>query len=278
MSLYGADIEANLLFSTLTNGLKYNLPTVDLSGPAYNFPINTAAALYNPVTRLTNADLTTGEVGGTGTFDALCKAAAAQLRNEFEKGRITSAEYTKAFSAMLESAMANATQFLLGRDQAFWQAQAAQIAAITGLVELEKTKYELATMATRLETEKANYALTKLKLATEEMSYGTAQFQYDNLLPLQKTLLTEQVNVQRAQTMDVRSDGSVVAGTSGAQKALYLQQVTSYKRDAENKTVKLWTDAFITMKTVDEGLPVPDQFSQNNLNSILTSYRNNSAL
>lgn len=278
MSVYGADIEANLLFSTLTTGLKYNLPTVDLSGPQYNFPVDKAGALYAPVVRLTNADLTTGQVGGSGTFDALCAGVSAQLRNEFEKGRITGAEYTKAYIALIEAAMGNATQFLLGRDQAFWQAQQAQINAITAQVQLELTKYQLATAATELELSKANYALTKLKLASEEMAYGTAQYQLDNLLPLQKSLLTEQINAQRAQTSDTRSDGTVVSGTSGAQKSLYLQQITSYKRDAENKTVKLWTDAFITMKTVDEGLPVPDQFAQLNLNSILTSYRTNAGL
>jgi hypothetical protein len=48
-------------------------------------------------TKLTNADLTTGAINGTGAFDKLMVGVAAQLQGEYDAGRITGAEYTKAY-------------------------------------------------------------------------------------------------------------------------------------------------------------------------------------
>jgi len=76
--------------------------------------------------------------------------------------------------------------------------------------------------------------------------------------------------VQRAQTLDTRSDGVTdVEGVLGKQKDLYTQQITSYRRDAETKVAKLFTDAWITMKTIDEGLSPPTGFTNASLDEIL---------
>jgi hypothetical protein len=48
-----------------------------------------------------------------------------------------------------------------------------------------------------------------------------------------------------------RTDGALIVGSIGKQKALYDQQITSYKRDAEHKATKLFTDTWITQKTLD---------------------------
>lgn len=97
-----------------------------------------------------------------------------------------------------------------------------------------------------------------------------------NILPKQASLLGEQVEVQRAQTMNTRVDGAtIVAGLVGKQKDLYTQQITSYQRDAETKAVKLYTDAWITQKTIDEGLLAPTQFTNSEVNEMLATLRTN---
>lgn len=96
-----------------------------------------------------------------------------------------------------------------------------------------------------------------------------------NILPKQANLLGEQIEVQRAQTADTRTDGPAIVGVLGKQKDLYTQQITSYQRDAETKGVKLYTDAWITMKTMDEGLLPPDQFTNVNLDAVLQKLRTN---
>jgi len=96
-------------------------------------------------------------------------------------------------------------------------------------------------------------------------------------------LLPEQYEAARAQTLDTRSDGTPVLGILGKQKEyqdkqmdvadtqiqLYNQQIDSYKRDAEVRSGRLWIDAWITQKTIDEGLLPPEGFSNANLDDVL---------
>lgn len=94
------------------------------------------------------------------------------------------------------------------------------------------------------------------------------------LYPAKQALLEEQMEAQRAQTTDTRSDGTTpITGVLGTQKDLYLQQIVSYKRDAEVKAAKIFTDAWITMKTLDEGLAPPTAFANSNLDTILATVK-----
>lgn len=281
----GADIEANALLASLTAGESFPIPIIDFSGPEFQFPFDPDGPLYTPLPQVKLEDLTTRTVGGAGVFDALMASFSAHLRDEYEKGRIAGNEYTKAYTSLTESAMSQAVAFLLGKDQAFWQAQAAQINALTARVNLETSKVQLA--ATQLEAlnQKANYALTKMKLATEEVTYCTGKYNLENMLPQQLlnlqsqlVLIKEQTEAQRGQTADVRLDGVPVTGVMGKQKLLYTQQITSYQRDAEVKAAKLFTDAWITQKTMDEGLLPPDGFTNASVNTVLVAIKANNGL
>jgi hypothetical protein len=63
--------------------------------------------------KLINADLTTGAINGTGTFDKLMVGVAAQLQGEYDAGRITGAEYTKAYITLTQSALVHHYNFYL---------------------------------------------------------------------------------------------------------------------------------------------------------------------
>lgn len=290
---FGGETVANQLLIALMAGENITIPQVDLSADIYKIPGGIDSEQYLPVRKLTNEDLTTRVVGGDGTFDALMAGFSAHLKIEYEKGRITGAEYTKAFIALTEGAMSNAVQYLLGRDSAFWQAVAAQAAAITARVQLETAKVQYAAMQLEAMIGRANYALTKLKLATEDVTYAQGKYQIDNLLPQQYAtgqyslnimfpqqlaLLKEQTEVQRAQTLDQRTDGQTVTGSVGKQKDLYTQQITSYQRNAEVSAAKLFTDAWITQKTIDEGLLPPAGFENASVNTILSKLKTNNNL
>lgn len=231
------------------------------------------------------AELTERKVGGNGAFDALMEAMGAHLKTEFEKGRITGAEYTKAYIALTEGAMSNAVSFLINRDQAFWQAQNAQVQAITALVQLETAKVQLAAVQLEAMNQRANYALTKIRLAGESVAYCTAQFNLNDMLPAQlllneaqRKMVSEQMEAQRAQTLNTRTDGATITGVLGKQKDLYSQQITSYQRDSENKAARLFTDAWITMKTIDEGLIPPTNFQNASVDTVLTRVKLNNGL
>ena len=262
------DTVAIALYNSLTAGTDFDIPEFDLSGPEYDLPGGSANPALDAITKLTNGDLTnavlTGNVvTGTGTMDVLMNTFMLHLDREFRTGHITGAEYTKAYIAAMQVAAGNGVQYLVQRDQAYWAAVSAQMGIINSRVALAIAKTQLAGQEIDANTAKVNYALTKAKLGTENAGYIT---------------LTEQGEAQRAQTMDTRSDGTTVVGLLGKQKALYDQQITSYKRDAEVKAGKLWIDAWITMKTIDEGLLPPDQFTNTEINEVLATLKTNNLL
>lgn len=281
----GADIEANALMVSLTEGEDFTIPEVDFTKPEFQLPFDPDGPLYAAVPQITINDLTTRVIGGAGVFDSLMDAFKAHLREEMDKNRITGAEYTKAYIALSESAMSQSVAFLLGKDQAFWQAQTAQFQAITARVEMESSKIRAAAIQLEALNTKANFALTKMKIASEEIGVCTAKYNLETMLPqqlknltVQEDLLSEQMEAQRGQTSDTRTDALPVRGVMGKQKELYAQQITSYQRDSEVKAGKLFTDAWITMKSIDEGLLPPSGFANASIDTVLTALKTNNEL
>lgn len=273
-----AEVEANRLLDELTKGDDFTLPDIDMSGPEWDIPGGDDSPIFGAIDKISNESLTTREVGGSGTFDALMESAHNHLKAEFKANRITGGEYTKAYIAMMESCMSNAVQFLLGRDQAYWAAAMAQIQAVTARVQLATSKAQFVLAKIQALSAKSEYALTKMKIATESETYCAALFNASQMLPQQLKLLGEQTEAQRAQTLDTRTDGTAVKGSVGKQKELYTQQITSYQRDAEVKASKLFTDAWITQKTIDEGLNPPNGFTNASIDTILSKLKTNNGL
>ena len=218
--------------------------------------------------------------------------------------------------------MAQGVQFLLGKDASFWQAMSAQIQAITAKLQLETARVRHTTAQLEALNQEATFALTKMRLANENMQYCIGKFNHEQMLPAQKTgqdianrtavynldmimplqkvglehsnstalynlqnmlpqqheLLVEQTEVQRAQTLDTRSDGITVVGAVGKQKDLYSQQIKSYQRDSELKAAKLFADAWTVQKTVDEGFVAPANFQNPSLDSVLGHIKTNNNL
>ena len=301
-----AEVEANRLLDELTKGDDFTLPDVDMSGPEWDIPGGGDSPIFGEIPRLTNESLTTREVGGSGVFDALMESASKHLKAEFKENRITGGEYTKAYIATLEACMGNAVQFLLGRDSAYFQAALAQVQAVTARVGIATAKAQFVLTKIQALGAKSDYALTKLRLSTEGEGYCAAKFNVEQMLPkqleqlnaqvdlthaqqaqttAQTALVNEQTNTQkeqtevaRAQTMETRSDSLPIKGSIGKQKELYDQQITSYQRDAEVKASKLFTDAWITQKTIDEGLNPPNGFTNASIDTILTKLKTNNGL
>ena len=318
----GAEAEGNSLFQTLTAGVSFEIPQIDVTGPSFQIPGGMDSELYKGVTRIAKSELTTTPLDGTGTFDVLMRGFKAHLKEEYNQSRITGAEYTKAYTALVESAMAQGVQFLLGKDASFWQAMSAQIQAITAKLQLETARVRHTTAQLEALNQEATFALTKMRLANENMQYCIGKFNHEQMLPAQKTgqdianrtavynldmimplqkvglehsnsialfnlqtmlpqqyeLLVEQTEVQRAQTLDTRSNGITVVGAVGKQKDLYSQQIKSYQRDSELKAAKLFADAWTVQKTVDEGFVAPANFQNPSLDSVLGHIKTNNNL
>lgn len=239
------EVQANALFSTLVGSGNATIPTVDLFDDAHSVPWDEHSEVLDSPKKLTTEML-------VGTFETVNAATSKLLKAEFDAGRITGAKYADLYMAMLQSSMQTALQFVLNRDVAFFTAAKNQADAIAANNQNEAMR--LQTMLGR-----ANFALTKMKLATEDSQFGQSEYSREHLLPAQKTLLAEQMEAQRAQTMSTRSDGSTaVAGLIGKQVQLYEQQKQSYIEDIKIKASKIFADLWTIQRTTFDTTKPPD--------------------
>lgn len=238
--------------------------SVDLS-QFYDYLNGTDSPLLRKPCGVDNSDLTERKVDGCGTFDILMSSVYAHLRTEFDKNRITGAEYTKAYIALTESVISNSVQFLLQKENAYWQAVAGQLEVVKTAKAIEEIEQNI--------INKGKEALVldaqKLEIDQNIINKGKEALVLDE----QRKLIKEQMESQLAQTLDVRTDSAAVSGLIKTQKDLYKQQIDSYKRDAETKVGKLLIDTWTTQKTVDEGLTAPTQVSNANLDTLISALR-----
>lgn len=296
----GAAGIANAVMTELLLNEPLEMPVIDLDDPAFKPPTMENNPLYLPIAKVGIDALTTRVVNGDGVFDGIMQALNAHLKEEYAKGRITGAEYSKTYIALTDSAMNQGVALLLGQEQSYWAAVNAQMQAITARVQLDISRAMLGVQLTELQNKRAEFALTKLRLANEDQQYCISKYTLENMLPLQKAgqeyqnqvaqwnlenmlpeqkkLVTEQMEAARAQTSDARTDGLPVAGSIGKQKSLYDQQITSYKRSAELGAARVWADAWLAHKAIDEGIDTPAAFNATTVSAVMDTLKLNNQL
>ena len=186
---------------------------------------------------ITNEDLTTKVVDGTGIFDELMTAANAHLSAQWDNERITGTQYAEVYLGQLTAVLQQAVTFLIERDKTYLNNLLVQ-----AQIDLANKQIELADK----ELEKADKEIELLDKQIE-------------LQELNKELIAQKVKTEKAQIADT-VDGIPVTGIIGAQIALYKQQKDGFIRDAEQKALKIISDTWITRKTVDDGTPLPTGF------------------
>ena len=182
------------------------------------------------ITPISNEDLTTKVVNGTGIFDELMTAAHAHLDQEWGKQRITGTQYAEVYLGQMTAVLQQSVAFLVQRDAIY-----------------------LNNLLTQTQIDKANKELALLDKQIELIEAQIASQVANNVLIAQK------VKTEKAQIQDI-VDGEAVVGVTGAQTALYKQQKEGFIRDAEQKALKIISDTWITRKTVDDGTPLPTGF------------------
>lgn len=258
-------------------GQDFSVPAVDLTDEAYLLPDHSTDDFYTAPAERTLEELTTGAIDGDGAFDKLMVGLKAHLTSEFEKGRISAADFTKAYIELTSMAMQGAMEFLFRSRENDWsirlaqmQTKKAEAEAVMAGVMLETSKHQLAAAVQQQNLLKAQNALVTLQLATEDVKYNLALQQIE--------LVKEQTEVQRAQTKDERTDSTTVAGLLGTQKALYEEQIASYEKDAQHKIFRSMLDAWITNKSVIETTDMPTGLNNTEITAVLTKLRTNNSL
>ena len=233
----GAEVLADALMDTLLSGESFALPNVNLNDPAFNFPSMAGNPLYAQVTELTNEDLTTRTVGGSGTYDAIMKSQAVHLKEEFTAGRITGADYAKAYVALAQSASGQAVQFLLGKDQAYWASVIAQGQALTARVQLETAKAQLAIALIEANNQRATFALNKIRLANEDAQYGITKYNLTTTLPAETAQTTAQTSNLTAEGLNIPKQG-VILTNQAAQIAQQTVNLVSEELGIDARTAQ----------------------------------------
>ena len=306
--------EALTAYAALIAGVTFPTITDEVTGADFNLPAQ-SGILYDAPVAVDIDTLTDTTVGGAGVFDKIMTSLRAHLSEEYDKGRITGSDYARAYHEMTAAALGNAVQFALSANTSAYQnaliqmqARGAEADALSARANLIRAKYAVVSAIAESETMKANYALAKINIGVQDITYTSIEsqvaktdyevatlmvkqaavldediriktFQRDNLMPAQENVLKEQHEVQRAQTMDVRSDNiTTIEGAIGKQKDLYDEQISSYQKDARFKSAKLWVDGWITQKSLDEGLLAPNQFTNTEIDEVLQSLKTDLSL
>lgn len=279
MATNGSEVIAGELLTALLSGEDVTIPSIDLSGSEYIVPGDEDSDAYDVIEKLGIDDVTTGSITGTGVFDKIMVGIAAQLKGEYDSGRITGTEYTKAYIALVQAGISSSIQYLLSKDVTYWQTVQAQVSTITSKVQLATAKTQNAAVQLEALNVRATYALTKLQLAKTDSEYGAAKYNLEELLPVQKLNLQEQSEAQRAQTMDTRSDGTTaVAGSIGKQNSLYAQQIVSYQKDSQLKAAKIFSDVWTVRKSVDDGTGLPANFDTASVDAVMEKVKTSNDL
>ena len=200
MAYEAAETRAGALFTALD--APFTLPNVDLSGASYLLPSESNNPFYATINKIELENLTEGAVGGTGAFEVLMSSLSGHLRAEYEKGRITGDQYAKAYIEMTGMAMQTAMGFVMGKEQAYWQAmlareqgKKAEVEVVQAAVTLEIAKAQLAMTRNQVELTQAQLVLTKMQLATEDAKFELTWEQKD-LTDQQRLLAVQQTAVQ----------------------------------------------------------------------------------
>ena len=167
------------------------------------------------VTTIDIADVTTGSLDGTGSFDVLMQTMTLHLMREYTAGRITGDVYAKAYIEVLNATLAQATQFVVSQ---------AQVAANNEL---------LAAQIRQIDS----------NILTNEAQVR----QIDG----QIKLLGYQGISEQAKYLDT-VNGLTIAGTIGKQKEIYAAQAKGFKDSALQSAAKTMIDTWSVRRTTDE--------------------------
>lgn len=235
MTCNADNISKNLL-NNLTDGVDFTLPEIDLDSNDWELPDSIIEALKSEAATLDISDLTVKQIDGSGAMDAILKSSSVHLKEEFDKGRITGAEYSKAYSAIVSVGIQTGLQFVLQKDVTKWSAITAQLQAITAKIQLETVKANYIRQKAEALTAKAQYAAATMQLANLDAQYCLL-LEQKNQAVAQTALTNQQKTNLAAEALNIPKQGVLLdkqADQVVAQTALTTQQKVNLTAEALN--------------------------------------------
>jgi chromosome segregation ATPase len=247
---------------------------------------------------ITTESLTTAKVDGNGTFDTLMRAFKVHLDEEFSKGRITGAEYSKVYLGGLQQVMQTALSFTLAQrattldnqlkeeqielvqiQQRQAEEQILQTIAQTDLIKQQKVNLQDELLTSAKQREKMDAEIENLKLQKEILAAQIIEMQQrgemikQQILNLKDELLTsiEQRNKIKQEVLNLQAQlPLIVAQVAEMQKRgeLVTQQIVNLKDELlTQQTTRSRVDAersLIIQKTNTERAQTDDNIVGSN--------------
>ena len=147
---------------------------------------------------ITNEELTSGKLEGTGTFDLLISTMNAHLAAQFNKGHLTGPQYSEVYLGGMSTAMSQAIEFLLRRETTNKQnelldEQIAQIKVQTDQLELQNLQIEEQTKQLVKQSQQIDAQTSLIEKQEEQVVLQNEQFALQNQ---QLAANTEQTEAQ----------------------------------------------------------------------------------
>jgi len=199
------------------------------------------------------SELTQIQLNGNGVFDKLMSAVDARLAEQHSLNRLTESEYGTIYLNAMQTAMAQAIQFLISTE--LLDVQRDKILADIELVNSQRDKIA------------AEILLTQQQLINAQVQKEILELQKDKT-NAETDLLTQKVKTEQAQILDT-IDGSPVLGSIGKQKGLLQAQTDGFARKAEQDLSKILTDSWSVRRTTDEATIPPNGLKDDDITLVV---------
>ena len=259
---YNDEVISIDMYNSLVSGLNITTPSYDFTDPKYNIPSNLLSALDTLPDKVFDTmsinELTECKLNGNGVYDKLITTARIHLKEEMDKGRITGAEYTNAYTQIVVSSMQQSVAFVTQMHQlkqssivnyykTLIEMVQAKISAVTSFIQLEiqkaNTQVSIAQANAQVATIKAQFAHTVAQLGQVDASYGLTNQQIE-LTHQQAAVAQQQVELTQQEVDLTRQKAAVTQqqiDLTHQQAAVAQQQVelTRQQVDVAHQQVDL---------------------------------------
>ena len=212
------------------------------------------------------SELTSGKLGGNGTFDIIMGAVNAHIDHQFKLGRIRGTDYANTYIQAMQMALQQASSYSIAKAKlplelqqleaqnhkiatdiavmtkqgALYDAQIEQLIKETQLKEYELVHIkplELANAKTEVEIKEQQIEVSKADLAIKQQQLDLAKYQFTYQAPSEvaKTKSEADYYKYRAINEQAQTDPSVVmeGSTTALNNALIREQSRQFMRSAQ---------------------------------------------
>lgn len=242
------------------------------------------------IQEVTNSD--SADVGGTGVFDSLMVALEQHIESQYDKGRITGKDYAQVYLGMVQAALSESINFVLGKQQADKQAEllAQQVQSeirnneVGGVIDLQKVKLQeeidlvIAKTAEAYEGVEASQANTlrndnlndeqilRLQAETLEVTASTTRQNEMNSKQLEK--LDEEIDLLQSRDVEQIASTTRQDNESTTKIALMEAQTLGFSSDVKVKVLRQLSEGYAVGASVAGVGLLPDSFGDLTINGL----------